>query len=426
MGLYSKIKGKVAALRQVWNSSDGNRITMSQIMELFSSSRSAELGSDIGEIVFFTCLKVLSESIGKIPCYLVDSDKRRISDHDATWFLTVQPNDFMTPAQFFTHLEFNRNYYGNAYVYISKDAAGKIDGLYPLDPRRVQIFINSTEQFPARQFWYFYTDGRTGKSYYLAPEDILHFKSWITDESGLSGKSVREILATSFAGAKASTKFLNELYEKGLTARAVVKYTGDLKRESQNAMLDAIIEQSQDKGRQLISLPIGFDLQPLDLKLTDSQFFELKKYSALQVAAAFGVEPIHLNDFEKASYANSSLQNLLFYVNTLLYIISSYEQELNRKLLTRQELVSGMGFKFNVAVILRGDISQQADIIQKMVASGVYSPNDARRWLDQPPIDGDAGNQYLVNGSMVPLESAGAAYRQNTGGDNNADNQEQG
>ena len=410
MGLYSKIKG---ALNKVWNSAgDGDKITMSRIMELFSNSRSAELGSDLGEIVFFTCLKVLSESIGKIPCYLVDSDKRRISNHDAAWFLNVQPNDFMTPTQFFTYLEFNRNYYGNAYVYISRDAAGKINGLYPLDSRRVQIWVvNHTAEFTARKFYYFYTDGSTGKSYYIPPEQILHFRHWLTDDSGLAGKSVREILATSFAGAKASTKFLNELYANGLTARAVVKFTGDLKRESQNAMLDAIIAQSQEKGRQLISLPIGFDLQPLDLKLTDSQFFELKKYSALQVAAAFGVEPIHLNDFEKASYANSSLQNLLFYVNTLLYIISSYEQELNRKLLKRQELLSGMGFKFNVAVILRGDISQQADIIQKMVACGVYSPNDARRWLDQPPIDGDAGNQYLVNSAMIPLETISSALK---------------
>lgn len=425
MAIFTKIKNKVTALKQAWNKTSGvdEKFSMRQIMELFSGSYSAELGGDLSEIVFFTCLKVLSESIGKIPCYLVDNDKRRISNHDATWFLTIKPNEFMTPTQFFTYLEFNRNYYGNAYVYISRDGAGKIDGLYPLDPRRVQIWINNTDKFPARRFFYFYTDDRTGKSYYFSPEEILHFKSWITEDSGLAGKSVREILATSFAGAKASTKFLNELYANGLTARAVVKFTGDLKRESQNAMLDAIIAQSQEKGRQLISLPIGFDIQPLDLKLTESQFFELKKYSALQVAAAFGVEPIHLNDFEKASYANSSLQNLLFYVNTLLYIISSYEQELNRKLLTRKELISGMGFKFNVAVILRGDISQQADIIQKMVASGVYSPNDARRWLDQPPIDGDAGNQYLVNGSMVALEDVGAAYKQNTGSDNNADSQ---
>ena len=37
--------------------------------------------------------------------------------------------------------------------------------------------------------------------------------------------------------------------------------------------------------------------QPLDIKLSDSQFFELKKYTALQIAAAFGVKPNQINDY---------------------------------------------------------------------------------------------------------------------------------
>lgn len=411
MGFLSLIKAKIS--QTVTNKT----FTMSQIMELFSNSYSAELGGDIGEIVFFTCLKVLSENIGKMPCYLMDSDKRRITRHDTVRSLTIEPNIFMTPLQFFTYLEFSRNYYGNAYVYVDRGDNGKISGLYPLEASRVQLWVDDTGGFTGRKFFYSYFESRTGKTYYFLPETILHFKSWITEDTGMVGKSVREILATSFTGAKASTKFLNELYSKGLIASAVVKYTGDLKRESQNRLLDEIIAQAEDKGRRMITIPTGFDIQKLDLKLTDSQFFELKKYTALQIAAAFGVEPIHLNDFEKASYASSSLQNLTFYVNTLLYIVSLYEQEMNRKLLTKSELARGMGFKFNVATILRGDISQQADIIQKMVASGVYSPNDARRFLDQPPIAGGGGDKYLVNGSMVPIENAGAAYKDREGGE---------
>lgn len=415
--MFEYFKSKLTAVRKAWNSTtDNNNFTMSQIMELFSSSYS-DMGSDLGEITFFICLKTLAESVGKIPCYLIDSNKRRIDNHQTSWLLNVQPNAFMTPLQFFTKNEYNRNYYGNSYNYINRKSDGKIEGLYPLDPRRTAIWINDSKIFTERAFYYQYTDERTGKLYYFKPEEVLHFKSWVTDDSGLSGKSVREILATSFMGAKASTKFLNELYKNGLTASAVVKYTGDLKRESQNRLLDEIIAQSQENGRRMITLPIGFDLQPLDLKLTDSQFFELKKFSARQIAAAFGVGTFALNDLEKSSYANASAQNLQFYTSALLYILTNYEQEMNRKLLEKADLAKGMSFKFNVAVILRGDITQQADIIQKMVSSGVYSPNDARRWLDQPPIEGDAGNKYLVNGSMVPIEDAGAAYKKG-GGDN--------
>ena len=205
---------------------------------------------------------------------------------------------------------------------------------------------------------------------------------------------------------------MNNLYQKGLTANAVVKYVGELSKERQRVLLDNIEQQARENGRRLISLPVGTDIQTLDLKLTDSQFYELTKYNALKIAAAFGVEPNHLNDYSKSSYANSTAQNLSFYVNTLLYNVTLYEQELNRKLLTAKEQDAGMQFKFNVAVILRGDPTQQADVIQKLVQAGIYSPNDALSLLDRPPTNG--GDVHMINGAYVRLEDIGKAYQDST------------
>ena len=406
--LVKKLKSKVVSLRRAWNEAEPT-ISMSTIMELFSGKAYDEI-SDLGEITYFTCLKTLSESVGKMPMYLMDEDKRRIKNHAINYLLQISPNRIQTPAQMFTNFEFCRNHYGNAYAYILKARDGTTEGLIPLNPLRVQIWIANEKEFFYRPYYYYYNDDRTGQRYCFLPEEILHFKSWLTEDSGLAGKSVREILSLSFSGLKASTKFLSDLHQHGLIANAVVKHTGDLSKESQEILLNRLEEQARDKGRRMITLPIGFDVQKLDLSLADSQFCELKKYSALQIAAAFGVQSFQLNDLEKSSYSNAAMQNLNFYTSTLLYILSGYEQEMNRKLLSRREIENGYNFKFNVGVLLRGDVQQQADIIQKFVSCGVYSPNDARRFLDQPPIAGEAGNKYLVNGNVVPLEFAGAAY----------------
>ena len=86
MAILQKIKSKLTTIKQVFNSSGSeNTTSMRRIMELFSGSYNAELGSDLSEIVFFSCLKILSESLGKMPCYLMDADKRRINNHDTTW-----------------------------------------------------------------------------------------------------------------------------------------------------------------------------------------------------------------------------------------------------------------------------------------------------------------------------------------------------
>ena len=71
-----------------------------------------------------------------------------------------------------------------------------------------------------------------------------------------------------------------------------------------------------------------------------------------------------------------------------------------------------MQFKFNVAVILRGDPTQQADVIQKLVHAGIYSPNDALSLLDRPPTAG--GNVHMINGAYVRLEDIGKAYQKFT------------
>ena len=366
-----------------------------------------ELGSDMSEITYFTCLKKLSESLGKLPLYLMTDDKQRITDHDTTLLFHKQPNPNCTPIQFWTYMEYCRNHYGNAYAFIETDQAGKFVALWPLDPMGVTLWVNNTELFAERRYFYQYRDVKTGKTYWLEPGQVLHVKSWLTVDC-LVGKSVREILASNMQGAKASQRVLNDLYQKGLTANAVIKYVGDLSGSKQELLLRRVEEQARTNGRRMITLPLGFDIQTLDLKLTDSQFYELKKYNALQVAAAFGVPPNTLNDYSKSSYANSSAQNLGFYVDTLLYNVTLYEQELNRKLLTTKEIREGKNFKFNVKVILRADPAQQAQIMTALINSSVYSPNDARRQLDMPPTDG--GNVHIVNGAYVKLTDIGKAY----------------
>lgn len=398
----------IDAIKRKFTNEDGKEpaINLSTLNSFFSGH---DLGSDLSEITYFTCLKALAESIGKMPVYLMDRQKNRVYDHDAMRLFNVQPNPYMTPIQFFTAMEYCRNHFGNAYAYIAADARGRFTGLYILPPQNVQIWVVDSDPFERRRYYYYYNDVKNGAAFWFKPEEIIHVKSWITEQDGMAGKSVREILATNMSGSKAAQQFLNDLYQKGLTANAVVKYVGDLSKEKQTKLLSRIEEQAKENGRRLISLPVGFDIQTLDLKLTDSQFYELKKYNAVQIAAAFGIKPNTLNDYSKSSYANSSMQNLSFYVDTLLYNITLYEQELNRKLLTAAELDGGLSFKFNVGVILRGDPSQQADILQKYVASGIYSPNDARRLLDLPPVEG--GDVHIINGSMVDVKDVGIAYQ---------------
>ena len=366
------------------------------------------VSSDLSEVTYFTCLKVLSESVGKLSLHLKDNDNNRILNHEALQKLKFSPNPFMTPTPMMTLLETWRNHHGNAYAYLSYDNRGHLVGIYPLHPQKVRIWIDNAKIFSGKEDLY-YEYNKDGKIYLFKKDEILHLKGGLSKD-GIVGMSVRETLATTLNGTKASQKYLNNLYDRGLTSKAILRYTGDLNKDLQKKMLEAIEEfiSTENNPTGILPLPPGMDIVPLDLKLTDSQFFELKKYNALQIAAAFGVKPNHLNDYDKSSYSNSEMQNLTFYIDTLLYILTLYEEEFNLKLLTESERLKGLHFEFNVASILKGDLKTQAECITKYLQSGVYTINEARKKAGLPAIDG--GDVIVMNGSYVPLEKLGIAY----------------
>ena len=366
------------------------------------------VSSDLSEVTYFTCLKVLSESVGKLSLHLKDNDNNRILNHEALQKLKFSPNPFMTPTPMMTLLETWRNHHGNAYAYLSYDDRGHLVGIYPFHPQKVRIWIDNAKIFSGKEDLY-YEYNKDGKIYLFKKDEILHLKGGLSKD-GIVGMSVRETLATTLNGTKASQKYLNNLYDRGLTSKAILRYTGDLNKDLQKKMLEAIEEfiSTENNPTGILPLPPGMDIVPLDLKLTDSQFFELKKYNALQIAAAFGVKPNHLNDYDKSSYSNSEMQNLTFYIDTLLYILTLYEEEFNLKLLTESERLKGLHFEFNVASILKGDLKTQAECITKYLQSGVYTINEARKKAGLPAIDG--GDVIVMNGSYVPLEKLGIAY----------------
>ena len=370
--------------------------TSGEIYE-FLKGGNISAGKDLSEITYFTCLKVLSESIGKLSINLKDSDNNRIYAHDSLQMLKVRPNKFMTPTTFKALIEYHRNHSGNAYAYLQYEKNGKLEGIYPLESRNMQILIDNADIFQrGNKMYYRYLAPKTGKTYIFEDKEILHFKGGLS-EDGLVGKSVRETLASTLKGVKVSQQYLNNLYEKGLTVNELANFA------------------TGNDSRGIIPIPLGMDLVPLDLKLTDSQFYELKKFTSLQIAAAFGVKPNHLNNYDKSSYANSEMQNLTFYIDTLLFILNQYEEEFNYKMLTEEERKKGLRFEFNVASILRGDLKTQAESITKYVTGSIYTINEARTYAGLPKVED--GEKILVNGSYVELKNVGNAYLK--GGENN-------
>lgn len=371
------------------------------------------------EATYLACLKILSEAVGKLPLKLLQKTKKagviEATKHPLYNVVRNRPNRFMTSTTFWSTNEYYRDHFGNAVSMIV--GYGKEMQLIPLDYSKLEIWYDDGKllsEIP--DVWYLYNAGE--KYYKLSSEQVLHFKTSIT-ENGIKGLSVREMLKSTIEGNQKAQKMQNALYDTGFTAKAVVQYTGSLNDENAKKFLQNIENYAKgnvDAGKGLVPIPLGSTLTPLNTKLTDNEFLELKKYSALQIAAAFGIKPVQINDYSKSSYASSENQNLAFLVDTLLFILKQYEEELNYKLLSDSEIKQGYCFKFNTGMLLRADMKTQIESITQAISNGLYTPNEGRAYLDLEAKDG--GDSLIVNGSMIRVEQVGSQYGANKNSSN--------
>ena len=370
--------------------------------------------SELREVTYYTCMKILSETMGKLPIKVYEWKKKQgrvRADPDSTSkLLNGRPNPHMTPSIFFATVENNRNHFGNGYVWIqrkiSRNGSENI-GLWIMQSDCVTPIYDNIGIFGGRgKIYYQYTDPLDGEMYVFPEMDVMHLKTSMTLD-GLTGIPVRDMLGEVVEGASQSQQYMSNLYKGGMTASMALQYAGEID-DSRIKLLqkkyDKYLSGPKNAGK-IVPVPAGMQLQPLNYKLTDAQFFELKKYSALQIAGAFGVKPNQINDYEKSSYANSEMQQLSFLVDTMLFPLKQYEEELTYKLYIGTE----KSCKFNEKAILRTDSKTQMEILAQGVQNGMRKVNEARELLDLPrDPDGDV---LLMNGNFIPVKMAGEQYK---------------
>ena len=418
MKIFDKLKKSIKALTSN-NTKNDQLAALVNFLGLQDTDK-----SELSEATYFACLKVLSETLGKLPLKLLKHNENNgvtvCRNHPLYRVLNERPNKYMTATTFWSTVEYNRNHYGNAYVLIDTKKKGNDvkTSLWILPSEDVEIWYDDAKKLSdIPDIYYIYTC--TAGTYRFGSEEVLHFKT-SSSFDGITGMSVRDKLKSTIIGNNKAQELVNQMYDNGFTAKAVVQYTSSLNDENAKEFAKGIEKfatgkYSDEEIKNIIPIPLGATLTPLNIKLADNQFIDVKKYSALQIASAFGIKPYQIGDYDKSSYSSAEAQQLSFYIDTMLYIIKQYEEEISYKLLDDQEELAGYHFKFNVAVILRADQKTQVETLSKGVSNFIYTPNEARAFLDLEAKDG--GDKLLGNGASIPVEYTGAQYIQNFEGE---------
>ncbi len=375
----------------------------------------------LGEAVLLACLKFLSDSISKltINAYLKDKNKGKQKQYDfyADYILNVEPNPFMNAETFWSSVELNRNFHGNAYIFCEFEGV-KIKHLWLLPSDQITIWVDNAGIFSndTNALWYewFGSKEMNGcQRKIFKSNQIIHLKSNISWD-GISGLSIVNILRDNIEQAKYGKSYLKKLYQNNMFGdKVIVQYTGDLNETSEKNIVSRLERFSTNDATsgKWIPLPLGMKAETLSMKLSDAEFSTLNDSNALQIAAAFGIKPNILNNYDKSSYSNSVTQQLDFFVNTLQPIIQQYKQELTRKLLPSVQKNKGMVLEHDSKELFKLDPTAQMAYLKNGMNNFMITPNEAREDLGYEYSNDQNADQLMGNGNYIKLDQVGTQWQ---------------
>lgn len=394
-GSRKALEGEVTALKTEIATLKAAPNTRTRIKRLLTSWMPHWIQGDYtlkNSELIFSAVSRISNSLSAMPVQLYRGStqvKNNLND-----LINLEPNPNMTSCQFFKTMEACRGTSGNAYAIKQFDTNGVLTGLRPLDPLRVKPVMETD----SGELWY-KINPEHGAEYYLHNFYVLHIPFISTN--GYSGVNPVSVLYNTLSYGIEIQKFSASQLQKGINAQVVLEAPANLGQQQKTDMINDFMDTYRETAGNILLLESGVQAKTLSLSPVDSKLFEVEKISRSRVAMVYNIPPHLLGDYSDASFSSQEQQMLEFLMLTMLPIVTAYEQELNRKLLSREQRRT-MRFKFDMDAILRADAATRADVHQKAVRGGWETPNEARSEYGR--ANDPNGNKLLVARDLTTLE----------------------
>lgn len=342
--------------------------------------------------LIFSAVSRISNALSAMPLQLYCNAKP--VRNDISEVVCVAPN-YSPTCQWIKTMEACRCTYGNAYALKVYDAMGQLVRLDILDPSRVTPLVDED----TREKWYRVLDA-SGAETYIHSFYIIHMP--FISANGHTGINPVSVLLDTMNYNTQMQTFSAEQLDKGINAQIVVEAPANLGDAQRAQTIDAMHKTWKASGGNVLLLESGLTAKTLNLSPVDSKVFEVEKITRSKVAMVYNIPPHLMGDYSDTSFSSQEQEMIEFLTLTMLPIVTAYEQELDYKLLTRDERKRGYHFKFNVDAILRADSATRADVCQKAIRGGWMKPNEVRAEYGTAPDP--SGNTLLVSRDLVPLE----------------------
>lgn len=342
----------------------------------------------------FSCVRVLAESVGMLPCSLyeqLETGNRRAVRERLNRLLSVNPNNYMTPQEFWELLIACLCLRGNFYAYKVK-ALGEVVELLPLDPSSVTPKLNSKWE---PEYQVTFPDGRHDT---LTQDDIWHVRIFTLD--GLTGLSPIAYAKQAVGLGLATEEHGSRLFGNGAVTSGVLQTDQYLKDDAWERLRTDFENRHQGlvNAHKPMILEMGLKWQQISMTSEDAQFLETRKFQLEEICRIFRV-PLHMiQNTDRATFNNIENLGIGFINYSLVPYLTRIEQRINAGLVKPSK--QGVFYaKFNAGALLRGDMKSRFDAYATGINWGIYSPNECRELEELNPREG--GDIWLTPMNMT-------------------------
>ena len=317
--------------------------------------------------------------------------------NDLNDVVSFAPNPYMTSCTFFKTLEACRGTAGDCYalkVFFPGEDTFRLD---ILDPAKVRPIIEKS----SKELWWRITPDE-GPEFLVHDYYMVHVPFISTN--GLGGISPVSVLFDTLRYSENIQEVSAKQLEQGVNSAIVLEAPANLGAEQKKQMIEDFMETYRETSGNILLLESGVTAKVMNLSPVDSKLFEVEKITRSKVAMVYNLPPHLLGDYSDTSFTSQEQQMLEFLMLTMLPIVTAYEQELDRKLLTVEQRKRGYHFKFNMESILRADAATQAEVDYKAVRSAWKTPDEIRASRNMPALPGGIGKHAMISQDLATLD----------------------
>ena len=341
---------------------------------------------------FFAGVKAIAGDLATVPLKVYrrrsDGGREEARDHELWPLLHDSPAPLLTSAAWRSAKHSHVLMRGNAYSAVDVNGRGRITGIFPLHPDKVER-LGST---------YVYRD--TGFEERIPAEHVLHIAG---PGDGIDGWSVLKLARESIGLALALEESNARFIANASRPSGFLTTDEKLNREALTTLKSqwgARTGGLDNVGRTPI-LDNGLRWEQVGLSAEDAQFLQSREFQLTEIARWLNITPHKLHDLSHGTFSNVEHLGIEYYRATLRPWFVTWEQAMNMKLLTDKDRRDGIYIEFVVDGLLRGDVQTRTEAYRAQFDMGGLTPNELRALEGRNPVPG--GDEAYVRLDMRPL-----------------------